>query len=248
MKHNQELRICSRVGHALYLPSDDESIRAILAPYPNTVKCLRCADLVEKSDVNPQPISTIPIVLRGTHGRRASLLRILAAERFIRAILLISLSGLTLKLSVNSNPVIAYIGKLSDASKPLVTQLGFSETASKFLKDLQSILHRTPTSYRWIALALAVYGIVQLFEGVGLWRLQRWAEYLTVIATSAFVPLEIYELSHRVTILKAIALLVNLAAVGYLLWKGRLFGLRGGHSAYQQEEYETTYLYELLRG
>ncbi|MEI6649544.1 MAG: DUF2127 domain-containing protein [Actinomycetes bacterium] len=247
MKRNQELKICSRVGHALFVPADDDRIKSVLNPYPNLVQCLRCGDLVSSDDTTPQPLATFPIVLRGSHGRRAALLRILAAERLIRAFLLITLAALTLKLSVNSNPVIAYIGKISDASKPLVTQLGFSETATKILKDLQSILHRTPTSYRWIALALVTYGLVQLFEGVGLWLLKRWAEYLTVVATSAFIPLEIYELLHKATVLKSMALVVNVAAVGYLLWKGRLFGLRGGHSAYRQEEYETTYLYELIK-
>ena len=35
-----------------------------------------------------------------------------------------------------------------------------------------------------------------LVEGVGLWLLKRWAEWLTVIITSSLVPIEIYEI-HR---------------------------------------------------
>jgi hypothetical protein len=36
-------------------------------------------------------------------------------------------------------------------------------------------------------------------EGVGLWLRKRWAEWLTVIATSLLVPLELYELVRRAT-------------------------------------------------
>jgi hypothetical protein len=45
----------------------------------------------------------------------------------------------------------------------------------------------------------------------------------------------VYELTHHVTWLKLVALLVNLAAVVYLVWSKRLFGIRGGHAAFQAE-------------
>ena len=44
------------------------------------------------------------------------------------------------------------------------------------------------------------------------------AEYLTIIATSLLVPLEVYELVHRPSFLKAGGLIVNLLIVGYLVY------------------------------
>jgi uncharacterized membrane protein (DUF2068 family) len=41
-----------------------------------------------------------------------------------------------------------------------------------------------------------------LVEGTGLWLDQLWAEYLTVVATSLLVPLELYELVRHPTALK----------------------------------------------
>lgn len=243
---NSELKSCAKSGHALYIPSDHSELKSKLVRDNNLVRCLRCLDFVETGDIQPQPLSSIPIVLRGTHGRRQALLRVLAAERLIRSLFLFLLSGLTLKLSSSANPVIAYLGTLADTSKPLATQLGVNSAVSRVLEQLQSILHRSPTSYRWIALALAIYGLIQLAEGLGLWLGHRWAEYLTTIATALFVPLEIYEIVHHTTFLKITALVVNLLAIAYLLWKGRLFGLRGGHDAYRQEEYKTTYLFEII--
>ena len=69
---------------------------------------------------------------------------------------------------------------------------------------------------------------MQALEGAGLWLQKRWAEYLAVVSTAVFLPIEIYELIDKVTALKIAALLVNIAILVYLLFAKRLFGLRGG--------------------
>ncbi|MER7133096.1 DUF2127 domain-containing protein [Streptosporangium saharense] len=56
---------------------------------------------------------------------------------------------------------------------------------------------------------------IELVEAVGLWPLTRWGEYLALFATGVF-PLEIHGLTQRVTPLTK-----------------RLFGLRGGRTAYE---------------
>lgn len=61
------------------------------------------------------------------------------------------------------------------------------------------------------------YSALLLTEGIGLSLGRRWAEYFTVIATSALVPLEVYELAKQLSLAKSILLLVNLAVVGYLV-------------------------------
>lgn len=58
----------------------------------------------------------------------------------------------------------------------------------------------------------ALFGV----EGVGLLLKQRWAEYLTLVATGLFIPLEIYELWKQPSVAKAVVLGVNAAIVGYL--------------------------------
>ena len=82
-----------------------------------------------------------------------------------------------------------------------------------------------------IGAVLAAYAALEGAEAVGLWFQRRWAEYLTFVATTALLPLEVYELSHRVSAFKVVALIVNLAIVVYLLLAKRLFGLRGGAAA-----------------
>ncbi|MEZ5425129.1 MAG: DUF2127 domain-containing protein [Pyrinomonadaceae bacterium] len=61
-----------------------------------------------------------------------------------------------------------------------------------------------------------LYSALQLTEGVGLWLEKRWAEYLTVIATSLLIPLEIYEIFARFTFVRLGVLAVNLFVIWYL--------------------------------
>jgi uncharacterized membrane protein (DUF2068 family) len=86
-----------------------------------------------------------------------------------------------------------------------------------------------------VAGLLLAYALIELVEAVGLWFAKRWAEYLTVVATAAFLPLEIYELTERVSGLKIGTLVLNVLAVLYIALAKRLFGLRGGRRAFEEE-------------
>jgi uncharacterized membrane protein (DUF2068 family) len=61
------------------------------------------------------------------------------------------------------------------------------------------------------------YAALFLTEGTGLLLRKHWAEYLTVISTAAFIPLEVYELAKHFTFVKLLFVLVNVAIVVYLV-------------------------------
>ena len=63
----------------------------------------------------------------------------------------------------------------------------------------------------------AIYGALFLTEGTGLLLRQRWAEYLTVIATGSLIPLEIYEIFRHCTPSRFVLLLGNAAILVYLI-------------------------------
>jgi uncharacterized membrane protein (DUF2068 family) len=65
------------------------------------------------------------------------------------------------------------------------------------------------------------YSALLLTEGTGLLLGKRWAEYFTIIATSSFIPLEIYELTKRVSLPRLIVLLLNVVIVVYLVMELR---------------------------
>lgn len=60
------------------------------------------------------------------------------------------------------------------------------------------------------------YAALFFVEGIGLLREKRWAEYLTVIATASFVPLEVYEVWRHPTPIKMAVLAGNVVVVIYL--------------------------------
>ena len=93
---------------------------------------------------------------------------------------------------------------------------------------LVGVLSRLPmvTEGKLELLGVVTFCYAGLFatEGVGLLFRKRWAEYLTVITTALFLPVEIYELIQEASALKAALLLVNTVIVIYLivlLWRQR---------------------------
>jgi uncharacterized membrane protein (DUF2068 family) len=61
------------------------------------------------------------------------------------------------------------------------------------------------------------YCLLHLVEGTGLLLRQRWAGYLTVIATASLLPLELYEIYVKRTPLRLGVLAVNVVVLVYLI-------------------------------
>jgi uncharacterized membrane protein (DUF2068 family) len=103
------------------------------------------------------------------------------------------------------------------------------------LHELDRLFSLRSGTLHEVGFAVLAYALLEGVEAIGLWRGRRWAEYVTFVATTALLPLEVYELIHRQSALKIIGFLINLAVVIYLLFAKRLFGLRGGGAAEQAE-------------
>lgn len=70
-----------------------------------------------------------------------------------------------------------------------------------------------------LSVGTLIYAALFLTEGIGLLLRKRWAEYLTVISTAGFLPLEIYELVARPKLrgAKIVLIVANAAIVAYLI-------------------------------
>lgn len=82
---------------------------------------------------------------------------------------------------------------------------------------LAKVFRVTPKQLRALSAGTFLYAGIFLVEGVGLLKRKHWAEYLTVISTSLFIPLEVYELWHRLTWTRAGVLAINILTVWYLV-------------------------------
>ena len=79
----------------------------------------------------------------------------------------------------------------------------------------------SPRQMTLVALASICYGLLFATEGIGLWMEKRWAEWLTIVATGSLIPFEIYELARALTPVRTLALVANVAAVIYLIYRLR---------------------------
>ena len=81
---------------------------------------------------------------------------------------------------------------------------------------LERIANLDDHKLRQLSVGTFFYSALLLTEGTGLLLGKRWAEYFTIIATSSFIPLEVYELTRRISSPRLLVLLLNIAVVVYL--------------------------------
>lgn len=238
------LRTCSRKGHVTYAP-DQPEYRAKLeanTPLGDGWRCLRCGTYVLGEPHGTGPAENAPVLLRGKALRAAFILRALAIERWVRAVILLLLAAAVFKLKSTQASIKELVDRDLTALKPFFNQIHFNVSDSATVHSIEKVLNAKQSTLNLIAFGILFYGLLQLAEGVGLWSLKRWGEYVAVVGTTLFIPLEVYELTDKISWLKITALVVNIAAVLYLLLSKRLFGIRGGHRAYEASLHEASLL------
>lgn len=231
------LRSCGLRGHATFAP-DEPALRERLkaeTPAGEAWRCLRCETFVVGPPRDSGPATTAPEIPRGRLLRDRTLMRALAVERALRCVLFLLLAAGVLKVRGSREKLQQAFQQDLPLIRPLGHQIGWNPDESKIIHHISSAFSLSESTLLWIALGLAAYAVIELVEAVGLWLVQRWGEYFAVIATSVFLPLEIYELTEKLTAFRIGAFIVNVVAVIWLLWSKRLFGLNGGGEAYRKE-------------
>ena len=243
-KRNWNLRSCARRGHATYAPYEP-ALRSRLAATTaagEAWRCLRCGDFILGAPKGSGPADEAPIVLRGKALRDAFILRLLAVERFVRGLLLVVAGAAVLEFKNSQASLGDYVERHFKSWSQAAHDLNYNLDNSGVVHTLRHVLTLKSGTLTLLAAGLLAYAALQLVEGTGLWLLRRWGEYVAVVGTSVFIPLEVYELIHKITWVRILALAINIAAVLYILLTKRLFGVRGGHAAYEAERHEQSLL------
>jgi uncharacterized membrane protein (DUF2068 family) len=238
------LRTCARKGHVTYAASEPE-FRAKLeasTPLGDAWRCLRCGTYVLGEPHSSGPAEDAPVLLRGKALRSAFILRALAIERWGRGLILILLAVAVFKLKSTQVSIKELFDRDLRSLQPFFDQIHFNVSDSATIHSIEKVLQAKSSTLNLIAFGILLYGLLQVAEGIGLWSLKRWGEYVAVIGTTLFIPLEVYELTDKISWLKVAVLAINVAAVLYLLLSKRLFGLRGGHAAYEAALHEVSLL------
>jgi uncharacterized membrane protein (DUF2068 family) len=246
-KVDWELVACGFAGHRL-VGLDAAELRPQDAIFARELgdqrwhRCLRCDSWV----VLPQPEaptrehpperSEIVVPLRGKALRDKVVLRLIAVDRAFHFLVLVLLGAAVLLFAANERSLRNTFYKvLTDLQGGVAGGPVQGSGHVGIVHELDKLFSLDSGTLREVGIALLCYGALEGVESVGLWLTKRWAEYLTFIATTILLPLEIYEIIHESSGLKIVGFLINLAVVIYLLFAKRLFGLRGGGAVDERE-------------
>jgi uncharacterized membrane protein (DUF2068 family) len=241
-----ELLSCGIAGHELvgtdaaHVREQDAAVVREGRDGTRWYRCLRCdswlalAPPERPQREHPPERDEVELPLRGRALRDKVVLRIIAVDRALHFLVLGTIAVAVFVFAAQQH---ALRGPFYRVLADLQGGLGGPARDSSHgvvheLRHLFSIQTGTLTK---VGLVVAAYAVLEGAEAIGLWLLRRWAEYLTFIATALLLPLEIYELTHTLSPLKIITLILNVAVVIYLLLAKRLFGLRGGAAAERAE-------------
>lgn len=138
---------------------------------------------------------------------RVRYLKIIALYKIAKGMLLLVLGGSILFLNTRD----AWLDQISDWAG--------DEILLKHSKAVLYLLHRLQDALaggalRATGLLALVFAALFLTEGIGVYLQKRWAEFLMVFATAAFIPLEIRHVAHR----PSVAAIGILAANCFIVW------------------------------
>lgn len=150
-------------------------------------------------------------------GEHDAFIKVIIVERIVKSIVLVALA-FGLMDAGEDGRLAAWAAYAQDQ---LNLDVGHSLIIQILLKLLLIIGNLSNVTV--LAIGAIVYALLEGTEGVGLAMRRRWAEYLTVIATGILIPYELYEVVRHPSLFKVGALLLNVAVVGYLAYRKRLF-------------------------
>jgi len=152
------------------------------------------------------------VPVRSDPARSRKIIRLIAVERIVRGVLLV-VGGIYLVTHLHSN--------FGRSAEHLARAIEL-DPRRPFLQHIFRRLHHLHAGTVLITgLGAIGYGVLESIEGWGLWHDRLWAEFLTVIATGVLLPLEMFELIHKASVLKAVGIAANIAIVAYLAYRLR---------------------------
>jgi uncharacterized membrane protein (DUF2068 family) len=196
-------------------------------------RCLRCGSYVTGEPHSAGPAADAPVVRRGKEIRGDLILRLFAIERFFRFLLFAAIAYGIWRFAHSRLTITEAFNRELPIVRSVARQLGLNIDQTGVVALIRRVLHISQSRLTLIAAGVSGVAVISFVEGIGLWLARRWGEYFAMVATSLFLPLEVYELSDKFTVTKLLLFLLNIVLVLYLVINRRLFGVRGGKEAYE---------------
>jgi uncharacterized membrane protein (DUF2068 family) len=142
-------------------------------------------------------------------GHSLFLVRLIAIAKFLKAGALLVIGYLILHM-------LHVGGNLHDSLHEFVNAVRLDPNNVFIHGLLEKATGIRETTLHRIGVGTLIYGGLYLVEGFGLFLDLAWAEWMTVITTLGFVPVEIAEVIKHPTILRIVILVLNVLIVIYI--------------------------------
>ncbi len=144
-----------------------------------------------------------------------------ADNRLVRLIALFKLLKAAMLIAVGMSALHLLHKDVASIAEHWVRVLGLDPGNRYVDRALQKVADLTPQKIKSLGIVSFIYAALFLTEGIGLWMVKRWAEWFSVIITTSLIPFEIYEIHRHPGTIKCLVLVVNIAVVGYLIYRIR---------------------------
>ncbi|HEY4842992.1 MAG TPA: DUF2127 domain-containing protein [Terriglobales bacterium] len=142
-------------------------------------------------------------------------------NRLIRLIALFKFAKSALLIAVGMSALHLLHKDMASLSEHWVARLGLDPGNRYVARALEKAANLTPNKIKGLGIVSFIYAGLFLTEGIGLWLVKRWGEWFSVIITTSLIPVEIYEIHRHHSATKCVVLIVNIAVVGYLVYRIR---------------------------
>lgn len=143
--------------------------------------------------------------------------RRITQKRGLEAIAIFKLAKGVILLAVGTGAITLLHSDIGNLATRWVEALRFDPDNRHIHWVLAKLMAVDDRTLKELSAGTFFYATLLLTEGIGLLREKIWAEYLTVSATSLFIPVELYELGKHLTPGRVILCGVNIAVVCYLI-------------------------------
>lgn len=144
-----------------------------------------------------------------------------ADNRLVRLIALFKLLKAAMLIAVGMSALHLLHKDVASIAEHWVRVLGLDPGNRYVDRALQKVADLTPQKIKSLGIVSFIYAALFLTEGIGLWMVKRWAEWFSVIITTSLIPFEVYEIHRHPGTIKCLVLVVNIAVVGYLIYRIR---------------------------
>jgi uncharacterized membrane protein (DUF2068 family) len=137
-------------------------------------------------------------------------------QRRDRVIVVIGILKL-LKALVLIAAAVSVFATLHGSFRTYLKELAAGSGREIITKAVGDLTGSSPHKIELIGTLLVLYAALFTVEGVGLLTRKVWAEWLTIVITCSFIPLEVYEVIEKGSLIKALVLVANILIAIYLI-------------------------------